>query len=78
MVINSNKSSIDAASQAEKIELLSGYRQDAIENVRYEFWQKMYDLDVQGMSEKGMQEAVYKKREQIVTELRKKYGIETK
>ena len=77
-LINSNKSSIDAASQAEKIELLSSYRQDAIENVRYEFWQKMYDLNVQGMSEKGMQEAVYKKREQIVTELRKKYGIETK
>lgn len=77
-IINNNKSSIDNATQSEKIELLNDYRQDAIENVRYEFWQNMDELNVQGMSENAMREAVYKKREQIVTNLRKKYGIETK
>lgn len=77
-LINKNRSAIEKKSEADKVEALQDYRQDAIENVRKEFGKELREINVKGMSEEDMKKAVYKKREQIVTEFRKKYGIETK
>lgn len=76
-LIDKNRSKIEGKSGEKKVELLEDYRQEAIEDIRKDFGKEMKNINVKGMSEKDMREAVYKKREQIVTELRKKYGIET-
>jgi hypothetical protein len=77
-LIDKNKSKIERESEEKKVERLDDYRQEAIEDIREEFNKEMRKLVLKSMSEKEMRQAVYNKREEIVTQLRKKYGIETK
>jgi hypothetical protein len=77
-LIDKNKASIDKKSDEQKLEALKDYRQDAIDDIRKGFGTELRKVNLKGMSEKDMRQAVYKKREEIVTALRKKYGIETK
>lgn len=77
-LIDKNKSKIERESEEKKVERLDDYRQEAIEDIREEFNKEMRKLVLKSMNEKEMRQAVYNKREEIVTQLRKKYGIETK
>jgi hypothetical protein len=82
MLIDENKSEIDAYSGEEKLDALKSYRELAIENVKSEFYQGMaskYEgIDVASMSESQTYKTAYEKRQKVVEELRKKYGIETR
>jgi len=81
-LIDENKKEIEGMTEEEKIEALKGYRQDAIDEMKDEFTEKVEELfdgeSTEDMDENTRYKFAYEKREKAIEILRKEYGIETK
>lgn len=81
-ILNDKKERIDEETdKTKKTEKLKSYRKDAIEDIRIEFKKEMKtamaDVDLSNVTPEEKAKIIYDKRNAVVEEMKKKYGVES-